>query len=158
MRKANKESGRLGRFVALPHSVLDSPAYRTLSVYARALLIDIARQYTGVNNGSLLCSRAKMLEYGWKSADTLSKAKGDLLASNLLFCTVQGQRPNKASWYALTWLGLDKSDGYDPGTVQTFRRGAYMTVEPKQTREELYAKWRTPKTQVLDRHTEQEAA
>lgn len=145
-----------GRFVALPHAVLDCPGYRGLSVYAKALLVDVARQYMGSNNGSLLCSRRKMLEYGWTSTDTLTKALAGLLEAKLLFRTVQGQRPNKASWYALTWQTLDKSDGYDSGTVETFRRGAYLSLAPKPTREQIYDKWRTPlKTQALDRHAEQ---
>src|SRR4051812_40495803 len=108
MKNPDKGSGGLGRFVALPHSVLDCPGYRGLTVYAKALLVDVARQYAGGNNGSLLCSRRKMAEYGWKSVDTLTKALSELLAANLLFRTVQGQRPNKASWYALTWQSLDK--------------------------------------------------
>lgn len=148
-----------GRFVALPHAVLDCPGYRGLSVYAKALLVDIARQYMGTNNGSLLCSRRKMEEYGWTSTDTLTKAIKALLNAKLLFRTVQGQRPNKASWYALTWHTLDKNDGYDAGTVETFRRGAYLAIKAKPTRDELYAKWNTqPKTQPLDRPTVQEGA
>jgi hypothetical protein len=42
---------------------------------------------------------------------------------------VKGARPNKASWYALTWQSLDKLQGFDPGAAATFEKGAY---EPRQ--------------------------
>lgn len=151
-----------GGFVALPFAVIDSPAYQSLSMHARALLVEISRQYRGGNNGSLLCSRAYMLERGWKSADMLTKAKAELLESRLLYQTVQGHRPNKASWYAVTWCGLDKLDGFDAGAAQGFVRGAYRTLPTatnKPTREELYRRWDAPqKTRPLDRPTVQEEA
>lgn len=158
--KRDKSGGGMGQFVALPLSVLKSPAYRGLSVYARALLVDVVMQYGGSNNGSLLCSRVKMAELGWRSVDTLTNARKELLEAKLLFLTVQGHRPNKASWYAVTWRPLDKNDGYDPGTVETFRRGMYESIKAKPTRDEPYRKWDKPaeKTQALDRHTVQEGA
>lgn len=57
--KPKKNRNRDGsRFMALPHVVLDSPAYLALSFSARALLVDIGRQYSGGNNGRLLiCDR-----------------------------------------------------------------------------------------------------
>jgi hypothetical protein len=135
-----------GGFVALPWSVMDSPAYMGLSVHARALLFEIARQLRGDNNGRLLCSRAYMATRGWKSADMLTKCKAELLKARLLHETVMGCRPNKASWYAVTWLGLDQLDGYDEGAAKTFVRGAYKAAAlppPKPTREQLYSKWQT---------------
>ena len=114
-----------GGFIALPFSVIDSEAYRGLSVHARVLLIEIARQLRGDNNGSLLCSRAYMLTRGWKSSDMLSKCKAELLSARLLHETVMGHRPNKASWYAVTWLGLDKLDGFDHDLAKTFERSSY---------------------------------
>jgi hypothetical protein len=41
-----------------------------------------------------------------------------------------GHRPNKASWYAVTWRALDKMTGYDAGTVEGFKRGAYQQNAP----------------------------
>src|SRR5688572_4899625 len=45
-----------GRFVALPLAVLDSAAYLGLSSTAKALLLEVARQYRGDDNGRLLLS------------------------------------------------------------------------------------------------------
>ncbi|MBA4264380.1 MAG: hypothetical protein C0453_04800 [Comamonadaceae bacterium] len=124
-------SGRdSGGFVALPWAVLDSPAYRRLSMHARALLLEVSRQFVRDNNGRLLLSRAYMATRGWKSADMLDKAKRELLEGGFIFQTVQGHRPNKASWYALTWQTLDRLPGFDPGAVETFERGAYRKGAP----------------------------
>lgn len=133
MKRANNraKSGRdAGGFIALPWQVVDSQAYRGLSVHAKALLIEIARQYSGHNNGALLCSRAYMQTRGWNSADMLMKAKRELLGAELIFETVKGARPNRASWYALTWQTLDKLDGYDSGVMGAFERGAYRKQQP----------------------------
>jgi len=120
------DSGRdSGGFIALPWSVLDCPAYTRLSMHARALLLEVARQFVRDNNGRLLLSRAHMQTRGWKSADMLSKAKRELLEAGFIYETVKGQRPNKASWYAVTWRMLDRHPGYDMGAVEGFVRGAY---------------------------------
>ena len=120
------DSGRdSGGFIALPWSVLDCPAYNRLSMHARALLLEVARQFVRDNNGRLLLSRAHMQTRGWKSADMLSKAKRELLEAGFIYETVKGQRPNKASWYAVTWRMLDRHPGYDMGAVEGFVRGAY---------------------------------
>lgn len=119
-------SGRdSGGFIALPWSVLDCAGYSRLSMHARALLLEVARQFVRDNNGRLLLSRAFMEKRGWKSSDMLMKAKKELLEGGFIFETVKGQRPNKASWYAVTWQALDRIPGYDPGATECFRRGAY---------------------------------
>jgi hypothetical protein len=109
--------------------VLDSPVYLGLSHPAKALLLEMAKQYSRNNNGRLLCSRAFMAGRGWNSHDVLQRAKRELVAAGLLFDTVMGQRPNKAAWYALTWYALDRHPGYDIGAAASFKRGAYRASE-----------------------------
>ena len=41
-----------------------------------------------------------------------------------------GHRPNKASWYAVTWRALDKLPGFDIGAAEGFKRGAYQKGTP----------------------------
>jgi hypothetical protein len=131
--KARKgDAGRdSGGFVALPWSVLDCPAYARLSHPAKALLFEVARQFHRDDNGRMLLSRAYMTTRGWKSADTLTNAKRELLDAGFIFQTVMGHRPNKASWYAVTWRALDKLPGYDVGANQLFERGAYQKTKPQ---------------------------
>jgi hypothetical protein len=150
-----------GGFVAIPWTVLDSPAYQALSAHARVLLIEIARQLRGDNNGSLLCSRAYLATRGWRSNDMATKARDELIKAKLLHQTVIGHRPNKASWYAVTWLALDKLNGYDADQVATFVRSSYKTAAPlvvKPTRQELCDRWKSTskKTESLSRPTGQE--
>lgn len=121
------DSGRdSGGFVALPWSVLDCPAYARLSMHARALLLEVARQFVRDNNGRMLLSRVYMAKRGWKSMDMLNKCKTELVEAGFIFQTVQGHRPNKASWFAVTWRALDKLPGYDEGAALCFERGAYQ--------------------------------
>jgi hypothetical protein len=115
-----------GGFIAMPWSVLDCPAYSRLSHPAKALLFEVARQFVKDNNGRLLISRAYMAKRGWKSSDTITNAKRQLLDGGFIYETVMGHRPNKASWYAVTWLGLDKLPGYDAGACEGFKRSAYL--------------------------------
>lgn len=114
-----------GGFVALPWSVLDSKSYQGLSHPAKALLLEVARQYVRDNNGALFAGMAYLRRRGWTSADVVTRAKRELVEAGLLFETVKGHRPNKASWYALTWFALDRQDDFDPGAANAFERGAY---------------------------------
>lgn len=132
--KANGENRRDkkridGRFFALPIDTLQSAAYRSLSHTARSLLIDIASQYMGENNGRLRASMKSLRALGWKSADVVARAKKELLQAELIYETVMGCRPNKASWYAVTWADLDMHPGFDPDVHRGFKRGAYRTAE-----------------------------
>jgi hypothetical protein len=126
----NRDSGG---FVALPWSVLDSPSYLNLSHPAKALLYEIARQYVRDNNGRLLASRAYLKKRGWNSADTISRALRELIDAKLIHQTVQGHRPNKASWFAVTWRTLDRLNGYDHGATESFKRSSYLRTTPQNT-------------------------
>lgn len=148
-----KRDGGDGPILLIPHIVLNSEAYKTLSGNAVKLLNDIAMQYNLHNNGALLASFAHMSEKrGWTSADALSKAKKELMERELIIQTVQGQRPNKASWYGCGWWALDDFRGLEI-TSRDWPRGAYIRWVPppktprrkppaKETREAHYAKLR----------------
>ena len=126
-----KASGRdPGGFVALPWSVLDCPAFSGLSHPARSLLLELARQYVFDNNGRLLASAAYLATRGWKSCDVITRAKRELIEAGFIHETVKGHRPNKASWYAVTWQTLDRLPGYDAGAAESFQRGAYQRTQP----------------------------
>ena len=119
-----------GGFVALPWSVLDCLAYARLSHPAKALLFEVARQFVRDNNGRMLLSRVYMAKRGWKSADVIDRAKRELLDAGFIFQTVMGHRPNKASWFAVTWRALNKLPGYDACAEKCFERGAYQKGVP----------------------------
>jgi hypothetical protein len=130
-KRKNIDSSRdAGGFIALPWSVIDCPAYRRLSLIAKCLLVEVARQYCKDNNGRMLLSRAYMSKRGWMSNDTISKAKLELTEAGFIYQTVMGHRPNRASWYAITWYSLDRLVGYDVGAETGFLRGAYLKNPP----------------------------
>ena len=109
-RKRIKNRRDKGTFSALPHEVLDSPAYRSLSSKAVKCLIDIFRSYYGSNNGDLSCTYSLMQHRGWKSKNHLDNARKELLEKGFIVLTRQGGR-NKCSLYAVTWLQIDECNG-----------------------------------------------
>ena len=114
-----------GGFAAIPWAVFDSPAYGRLSHPARGLLMELARQFVRDNNGRLLASMAYLKPRGWKSNAVITRALRELIQAGFIHQTAQGHRPNKASWFAVTWRTLDRLPGYDPGAAESFERGAY---------------------------------
>jgi hypothetical protein len=122
-----------GGFSPIPWSVLDSQAFLSLSHPARSLLLEMARQDTRSSNGRLILSSRHLRTRGWKSNDTISRAKSELLRANLIYETVKGHRPNKASWYAVTWYRLYPNKGFDVGALEGFRLGAYSDEYLKNT-------------------------
>lgn len=131
MRSSRHKGNRIGEgFVALPYSVLSAPAFVALSPYAVKLLIDMAAQYRGNNNGDLSMAWKLMRLRGWRSEATLHKAKRELLEAGLIYETRKGQRPNLCSLFALTWFLLDECDKFDPGAKAGFTRGEYRMKAP----------------------------
>lgn len=114
-RKAKAGKLDVGRFTALPHTVIHSAEYRQLGYAARSLLFDIAAQYNSSNNGKLVCCSKYLKPLGWTSNDTITRALRELKASGLLIQTRQGMRPpcSQAAWFAIGWFGLDVTNGLD---------------------------------------------
>jgi hypothetical protein len=119
-----------GAFVAVPLSVLNSVAYTGASVHAKALLWDLCSQLKAGNNGDLCAAWKLMQPRGWKSEETLHKAKGELLGRGLIVESRKGARPNKASLYAVTWRDLDFCEGKLDMLPASFPRGAYRLLDP----------------------------
>jgi hypothetical protein len=132
-RRHGSSSRDAGGFAPIPWMVLDSPAYQRLSHPAKALLLEIARQFHGDDNGRMIVTLAYLKPRGWTSSDVIARAKMELLDAGLLHETCKGHRPNRASWYALTWLSLDKLDGFDEGAAAGFVRSAYLKSVPVKT-------------------------
>ncbi len=128
--KAQKDKRDGQQFIAVPLVVLESPGYRAASHVARSLLMDLAMQYSGRNNGRLVACPKYLQPLGWRSNDTVVRGRRELLDLGLLVETRKGGFPNTASWYALTWQALDVSEGLDINP-KLYRTGAYR-VAPAQ--------------------------
>lgn len=99
-----------GGFVALPFMVLRSQAFFMLSAHAVKLLFDLLAAYNGNNNGDLCAAWKLMQPRGWKSRDTLDKAKAELEAKQFIERTRQGGR-NIPTLYAVTFFAIDECGG-----------------------------------------------
>ncbi|MEO0364963.1 MAG: hypothetical protein AAF265_05655 [Pseudomonadota bacterium] len=98
-------------FLMLPHTVIKSPQFACLSYSAAKLLIDIASEYTGKNNGNLLATHKAMEPKGWKSNDTLTNARKELERMGFIVMTKQGGLRCGPNLYAITWRGIDDCGG-----------------------------------------------
>ena len=125
-RKSTKRA--VGPFLMLPNAVLESPGYRALSHTARSLLVDIAKQYKGCNNGALVACEKYLLPLGWKSKDVISRSVKELLEKGLLIKTRQGGL-NSPSLFALSFQNLDRDNRHEPGMAGAFPklRGNYKS-------------------------------
>lgn len=107
-----KATGKNGKatFLALPHSVLNSEAYSGLKPRAVKLLVDVASQYNGKNNGDLCAAMTVLEAKGWKSNSSIEIALKELIEAGLIDNTRQGGR-NRCSLYAVTWHPIDECGG-----------------------------------------------
>lgn len=111
-RHRSRATGRResGTFFGLPHAVMASESYRALSAHAVKLLCDLGSQYHGFNNGDLSATWKVMQPLGWKSRDTLERAKKELVRAGMIELTRQGGL-HRCSLYALTWRPIDECKG-----------------------------------------------
>ena len=109
-RLRNKNRYPFKFFVMFPWDVLNHETFRTLSPRATKLLIDIAAQYRGNNNGDLSATLSLMRDRGWNSSDQLDKAKKELVGKDVIRVARQGGL-NKCNLYALTWFPIDECNG-----------------------------------------------
>ncbi len=111
-RNRNKHKGRSdkGTFTAVPHTVQDSSNWKQLGGSSLKVLLIIARQYNGNNNGDLCASFSIMRRRGIRSPDTLHRALRELRHYGMIELTRQGGL-HAASLYALTWHAIDDCKG-----------------------------------------------
>jgi hypothetical protein len=115
-----------GQHLAVPGAVLHSLAFVGLSAHAVKLLFDMAAQFKGNNNGDLCAAWKVMQKRGWKSEDTLNKAKKELVAAKMIAETRKGGFPNRTTLYGLTWFKLDDCGGKLDVTQVAFPFGGFL--------------------------------
>lgn len=121
-----------GVFAMLPDEVLRSDACRTLPHPAYRMLVMVAAQYFGTNNGSLTLTRRTAAEYGLSNPHTIDASIRELLERCLLERTRPGSRlPPRAAMFAITWRPINEPKGND-------RHDATPTLKPSNA----WAKWK----------------
>jgi hypothetical protein len=99
-----------GNWLGLPMQVITSDAYNQLGAWSVKLLVDVAKQYNGFNNGDLNAVWSIFKEQGWHSKGTLSRAIKELIDKGFIELTRQGGK-NRCSLYAVTWESIDECKG-----------------------------------------------
>lgn len=111
------DAGAYVACVRLPRGVILSEAYRGLPGTAVKLLMDIAVQFDGTNNGRLVATRRSLAALGWTSHDVVERNLAALQAAGLLIETRSGG-PNRSALYALAWCSLNTDHATPAGGVR----------------------------------------
>jgi hypothetical protein len=109
----SKAKGRneKGRFVALPHHCLNHENYIRMNDKAKVLVVNVALQYNGGNNGDLCIAFSMMKKQGWRSKQTLYLAINELLHYGWLVRTRIGGLNKTPNLYAITFHPIDECKG-----------------------------------------------
>ena len=117
-----------GRFVRLPHPLLHSPAYRSLSPNARSLLTELTMLHNGTNNGSLYLSVGDAAaRLGVIDPHTAARAFDELEERGFISMTkdahfkVKASEHSRARTWRLDWL---------PGPGGRFARFDFLDQQP----------------------------
>ena len=116
MPRGHNNTGRstTERFLSLPHFMLQSAAWLSLSPVARCTFIELAARYKGSNNGYLALSVRDAAERVGCSKDSAARALADLRAKGFIECCSRGHFDRKsqhASEYRLTLYPCDRTGG-----------------------------------------------
>lgn len=99
-------------FAAVSVKVMRSEAYRTLRSTYKAVLLALAAQYRGFNNGDLALTRLMARNLGVTSEQARSHGLRELSRRGLIEKTYQGgMRPLGPTLWALTWQRVNYRDG-----------------------------------------------
>ena len=120
-----------GNFAIIPHCVLESENWRRCGGSAVKLLLELARQFRGNNNGDLCASISVLKPRGWRSSDVLGRALAELRYYGFIELTRQGGLHCSASLYALAWRAIDHCGGKLEVPATTTASHAYRTPKPR---------------------------
>ena len=123
--KKNREDGA---YNAISHQFLRSQTLRSLTPKANKLLLDMLSQFNGFNNGDICITWKLMRQRGWRSKDTLNKARKELLDMGVIEIARRGGL-NRASLYALTLFAVNECKGKLDITPTTSPKSIYLRNE-----------------------------
>lgn len=109
-RKRNKKKQKAINFAGIPRWVIDTDAFKSLSGSAIKLLVLLAYQYKGKNNGDLTITHSMLKEY-FKSNTTMYNARNELYKKGFIDINAYGGKSfdgrKMPHLYALTWATVD---------------------------------------------------
>lgn len=115
---SHSPDGKGGNYILLPHAVIDSPAFKTASFRAQALLILLHRTFNGFNNGKLCLSRNQIAEgLNCQNHAANRKALGELVARGLVVQEKSYPLGSRlANEYRLTFISTGREGDPRPAT------------------------------------------
>jgi hypothetical protein len=105
-------------FVGLPAAVLYSAAYEDLSLWARAILVELLGRFHGYNNGAIGFSfRDLANRLGTSSLKSIGPAIIELLEHGFIDVVAEGRwKSRQARLYRLTFISTGKPGQHHPAT------------------------------------------
>lgn len=162
---------RGGAWAGLPHVILDHPAYLSLSMLARAILVEMVRRMNGYNNGKIAFSQRELAaRLGTQNFRAIGRGIAELMQVGFLDLSAEGQwKQRKAREYRLTfvntmqghlrmpatndylhWVPTRKS-GADNGSAETPPSADHGSARPRFSADDVSARIasRQRKTAIL---------
>jgi hypothetical protein len=94
-------------YIQMFHFVMKSPEWGDLDGYEVKLLMELAKEYKGNNNGDLSAAFSVLKSRGWRSSATLNRRLRGLVEKGWLLVTRHGGS-HRCSLYAITWWPLNE--------------------------------------------------
>lgn len=114
MSARNNRNKKGQSFAGIPRAVMDSEDYKSLTGNEVKLLLELAYQYRGNNNGDLTTAYSVLKNRGWSSRQTIDRAKKKLLQLQLITQTREGRFLNpggRCALYSLVWQPINECPG-----------------------------------------------
>ena len=138
-----------GRFAGIPLEVVQSEAFKSLKGNSVKLLVILASQYNGYNNGNLVVTES--ITGQWLNKNTMFKARDELYSKGFIVINAYGGRghgKNIPHLYALTWKPINYlKNGVRVTHYQTnkdsldyWQTGANPDIKPREERLEQFKK------------------
>lgn len=127
-RKRNKGRSESGSFLLIPHYILRANEFGDLRPWAAKLLIELAKEFKGNNNGDFSAAYSILKNRGWNSPGTLSVALKELQADGWIVLTRQGGK-NRCSLYAITWWRINECNGKHDYAEENVARNAWRKMQ-----------------------------
>jgi hypothetical protein len=126
-------------YLHLPDALTAHVDFYSLNGSVMRLLIYIARQYNGRNNGDLCATLSLLKSFGWTSNDQITKAARELIKRDLLMLTRQGGLRMGCNLFAITWQPINECPGkkLDVGPTLTAPRSLRPIPLPTSNRPHL---------------------
>jgi hypothetical protein len=109
-RNRGKRKEKATNFAGIPRWAVEEDAFKSLSGNAIKLLVLLAYQYKGKNNGDLTITHSVLKEY-FKSNTTMYGARDELYKKGFIDFNAYGGKSfdgrKMSSLYALTWASVD---------------------------------------------------